>query len=76
METLQEAVANAGYETAGYAGYFSSAFGGYGTGDVAGLTLAAPSRLLVGTWAPLLPMASEHEATRRGLLGDQLSCCL
>ena len=33
MENLQEAVANAGYETAGYTGYFSSGFGGYGTGD-------------------------------------------
>ena len=32
METLQEAVANAGYETSGYAGYYSSGFGGYGTG--------------------------------------------
>lgn len=29
VENLQEAVANAGYETAGYAGYFSS---GYGAG--------------------------------------------
>ena len=32
VENLQEAVANAGYETAGYAGYYSSGFGGYGTG--------------------------------------------
>ena len=33
VENLQVAVANAGYETAGYAGYYSSGFGGYGTGD-------------------------------------------
>ncbi|CAL5228021.1 g11083 [Coccomyxa viridis] len=32
VENLQEAVANAGYETAGYTGYYSSGFGGYGTG--------------------------------------------
>ena len=55
VENLQEAVANAGYETAGYAGYFSSGFGGYGTGAAASLPLAAPSKLPVGTWAlPLL----------------------
>ena len=33
MENLQEAVANAGYETSGYTGYYSSGFGGYGTGE-------------------------------------------
>ena len=33
VENLQEAVANAGYETAGHAGYYSSGFGGYNTGD-------------------------------------------
>ena len=55
VENLQEAVANAGYETAGYAGYFSSGFGGYGTGAAASLPLAASSELTVGTWAlPLL----------------------
>ena len=43
MENLQEAVANAGYETAGYAGYHSSAFGGYGTGD------GPPSSLFIKT---------------------------
>ena len=44
VENLQEAVANAGYETAGYAGYFSSGFGGYGTGAAASLPLSNPQQ--------------------------------
>ncbi len=43
MENLQEAVANAGYETAGYTGYYSSGFGVYGTGELLAWFLSLPA---------------------------------
>ena len=64
MENLQEAVANAGYETAGYAGYYSSGFGGYGTG------------MTTDHFAVLNPIMHSMDQTQCRVIHGQMADCI